>query len=174
VRLSFQVNPSGPDAVAPAPPAEDFSSEMGSIVDSDLTRPESDPHRRRPGLEPSPLDQLNNPDTTPQDDVRLLALLFSDYSSVFKRVPLGMHTEIVAALKGDNPRSISYIPDGHPAVNARGEIEDRWDRAYFFHVISRNAVEIISAGPDGELFTGDDIRDVPPHASVEPELTMHP
>ena len=42
----------------------------------------------------------------------------------------------------------------------------------FFHVISSNAVEIISAGPDRELFTDDDIRDVPPHATVEPNLSM--
>ena len=54
------------------------------------------------------------------------------------------------------------------------EILDRWGKPFFFHVISKNAVEIISAGPDGELFTSDDIRDLPPHASVEPGLSMHP
>lgn len=99
-------------------------------------------------------------------------LYFSDYTSVFKRVLLGMHQEIVAALRGDNPRSIQYIPEGQPAVNANDEITDRWNKPFFFHVISSNAVEIISAGPARELFTDDDIRDVPPHATVEPSLSM--
>ena len=150
---------------SPMAPADD--------LDSKMDRPKPDP-RRNSNLPPSLLDQLNSPDTSPKNDVRLLAMLFADYASVFKRVPLGMHQEIVAALRGDNPRSIAYIPDGHPAVSSDDEIVDRWGKPFFFHVISRNAIEIISAGPDGELFTGDDIRDVPPHASVEPDLSMHP
>ena len=118
------------------------------------------------------LDDLGSPHTTPANDVRLLALLLSGYASVFRRVPLGMHQEIVAALRGDNSRSIQYIPEGHPAVNANNEITDRWNKPFFFHVISSNAVEIISAGPDRVVFTDDDIRDVPPHATVEPSLSM--
>lgn len=174
VKLSIRVDPKfepvveilSPGAAA-APQAELLAA------DSELERPQPDPRRRNPELPPSPLDQLNSPETAPENDVRLLALLFADYSSVFKRVPLGMHEEIVAAFRGDNPRAINYIPEGHPAVNADNKIVDRWDTPFFFHIISRNAVEIISAGPDRELFTGDDIRHVPPHASVEPGLTVN-
>ena len=173
VKLLLRPDTAGPDGAGTAssevaPPAQ------AVVADSEIARPQPDPRRRNSKRPPSPLDQLNHPDTTPENDVRLLALLFADYASVFKRVPLGMHQEIVAALQGDNPRSISYIPEGHPAVNAEKEIVDRWDRPFFFHVISRNAVEIISAGPDRELFTADDIRDTPPHASVEPGLSMNP
>ena len=115
---------------------------------------------------------MNRPNTTIHDDIRTLAMLFADYASVFRRVPLGTHREMVAALRGENPRNVRYIPDGHPAVNAQGEIVDRWKRPFFFHVISRDAVEIISAGPDGEFFSDDDIRYMPPNARVEPELVM--
>ena len=99
--------------------------------DSDVERPSPKWRPRDPNQPESLLDDLRSPHTTPANDVRLLALLFSDYASVFKRVPLGMHQEIVAALRGDNPRSIKYIPDGHPAVNANNEITDRWNKPFF-------------------------------------------
>ena len=138
------------------------------VADGDVPRPGANPRKERGNLPASPLDQLGAAGTSVEDDVRVLAMLFSDYQSVFQRMPLGTHQEIVAALRGQNPRGISYIPDGHPAVNGEGKIEDRWGQAYFFHVISRSAMEIISAGPDGLLFSGDDVRYVPPGAAVEP------
>ena len=145
---------------------------VAHVDDSDVGRPRDDPHQRNPNLPPSLLDNLNNPTTTPENDVRLLATVFADYASVFKRVPLGMHQEIVDSLQGKNPRAIRYIPEGHPAVSASSEIVDRWGKPFFFHVISKDAMEIISAGPDGLLFTEDDVRNAPPQASVEPDLAM--
>ena len=175
LKLSVDIDPKAPDGASASTSAGEDAQSEPAPSDSEIARPESQPGRQSAHLPPSPLDKLRHPDTTPEDDIRLLALLFSDYSSVFKRVPLGMHTEIVAAFQGDNPRNIRYIPEGHPAVNSENQTVDRWDRPFFFHVISKNAVEIISAGPDGELFTKDDIRDTPPHASVEPDagLTMN-
>jgi len=175
LKLSVQDDPKAPDSRATPSGAEAEPLAESTVQDSEVARPESQPGQRLANLPPSPLDDLRHPDKTGEDDVRLLALLFSDYTSVFKRVPLGMHTEIVAAFQGDNPRNIRYIPEGHPAVNDKSQIVDRWDRPFFFHVISKNAVEIISAGRDGELFTADDIRNMPPHASVEPDagLTMN-
>ncbi|MFT5189734.1 MAG: hypothetical protein ACI9DF_000839 [Verrucomicrobiales bacterium] len=148
--------------------AEGLTYQSISTDDSEVIRPESDPCRRNPDLPPSLLDDLNSMETVPQNDVRLLGMLFADYASVFKRMPLGIHQEIVAALNGDNPRSIAYIPEGHPAVSVDNEIIDRWGKPFFFHVISKSAVEIISAGPEGAFFTDDDIRDAPPNAAVEP------
>lgn len=150
-----------------APTAAD-SSPASDADDQSVLRPEGTLSAEGPPLPPSILDDLNSAKTTPANDMRLLATLFHDYASVLKGMPFGMHEEIVSALQGDNPRAIAFIPPGHPAVNADGKIIDRWGEPYFFHVISSRAVEIISAGPDGQLFTQDDIRDVPPHASVEP------
>lgn len=140
--------------------------------DRDVPRPVATPRTGRGGLPASPLDQLGAAGGSAEGDVRVLAMLFDDYRSVFKRMPLGTHEEIVGALRGENPRGIAYIPEGHPAVNGDGVIADRWGRAYFFHVISRSAMEIISAGPDGELFTDDDVRFVPPGAAVEPAIEV--
>ena len=175
LKLFVWDDPKAPDSRIAPPGAKAEPLDELTVRDSEIARPESQPGQRIASLPPSPLDELGHPKKTAEDDVRLLALLFSDYTSVFKRVPLGMHTEIVAAFQGDNPRNIRYIPKGHPAVNTDGQIVDRWDRPFFFHVISKSAVEIISAGPDGELFTADDIRNMPPHASVEPDagLTMN-
>ncbi len=151
-----------------APTAADSSPASDATDDQSVPRPEGTLSAEGPPLPPSILDDLNSAKTTPANDMRLLATLFHDYASVLKGMPFGMHEEIVSALQGDNPRAIAFIPPGHPAVNADGKIIDRWGAPYFFHVISSRAVEIISAGPDGQLFTQDDIRDVPPHASVEP------
>lgn len=151
-------------------PATGESLNSDSPDDNGVERPARDPFTKDPNLPESLLDDLNRPELPPENDVRLLSMLFSDYRSVFKRMPLGMHQEMVATLQGDNKRGIEFIPKGHPAVSASNEIADRWGRPYFFHVISSSAVEIISAGPDNTLFTDDDIRNVPAHASVEPDL----
>ena len=152
--------------------AGDVSIPEPADEDAKVARPLPGAEQRVAHLPPSPLDRLGPPEATAEDDVRLLAMLFADYASVFKQVPLGMHTEIVSAFRGDNPRKIQYIPEGHPAVDSAGQIVDRWDEPYFFHVISKDAVEIISSGADRLLFTEDDIRYRPPNASVEPEIDL--
>ena len=68
--------------------------------DNGVERPARDPFAKDPNLPESLLDDLNRPELPPENDVRLLSMLFSDYRSVFKRMPLGMHQEIVATLQG--------------------------------------------------------------------------
>ena len=44
------------------------------------------------------------------------------------------------------------------AVGLRdGELVDRWGTPYFFHSVSAEKMEIVSAGPDKELWTDDDV-----------------
>jgi hypothetical protein len=70
--------------------------------------------------------------------------------------PVGENHEITAALMGDNPLGLKLIPRNHPAVNARGELCDRWGTPLRFHQLSGERMEIRSAGPDRKFGTSDD------------------
>jgi len=68
----------------------------------------------------------------------------------------GHHVEITAALAGNNPVRFAFIPPGHRAINARGELVDRWGTPFRFHQLSGTQMEIRSAGPDRKFGTTDD------------------
>jgi len=70
--------------------------------------------------------------------------------------PVGENAEITAALTGRNRLGFAFIPAHDPAVNAKGELCDRWGTPFFFHQLSGERMEIRSAGPDGVLYTPDD------------------
>ncbi|MFM9080246.1 MAG: hypothetical protein ACKOTE_08970 [Opitutaceae bacterium] len=70
--------------------------------------------------------------------------------------PVGSNAEITAALQGNNPAGVAFLPRGHRAVNAAGELCDRWGTPFFFHAESARRMEVRSAGPDRRLWTEDD------------------
>ena len=71
---------------------------------------------------------------------------------------MGANEEFAAALRGKNRAGLRFLPDDHPAFNAAGQIVDRWGSPLFFHVESVDRVDVRSAGPDGEMWTGDDLQ----------------
>lgn len=71
--------------------------------------------------------------------------------------PVGSNREITAVLTGGNIWKFAIIPPDHPAINARGELCDRWGTPVFFHQLSRENMELRSCGPDRERYTADDI-----------------
>ncbi len=103
------------------------------------------------------LAQLNDPNTTAQTDIRIIEHLLNQVHTVFHELPTGEHEEIVAFLRGANPRGIQYIPDNDPNLNDEGKIIDRWGTPYFFHTLSRHRIEVRSAGPDQLHWSEDDI-----------------
>ncbi|MDQ8197244.1 hypothetical protein QEH56_03750 [Pelagicoccus enzymogenes] len=103
------------------------------------------------------LAQLNDPSHEPQTDIRIIEHLFGQVRTVFHELPSGDHQEIVAFLRGKNPRAIEYLPADDPNLNDEGEIVDRWGTPFFFHALSRHRIEVRSAGPDQIHWSGDDI-----------------
>lgn len=71
--------------------------------------------------------------------------------------PVGQNEDIVAAMLGGNPKRAAYLPVDSPAIKD-GKLLDPWGTPYWFHPVSRDRMEILSAGPDRELFTSDDLR----------------
>jgi hypothetical protein len=108
--------------------------------------------------EPSHLaDRLNTPGADINSDLRVLNDIFVQFrSATHGGNPIGENSEITAALTGRNRLDFAFIPRNHPAINARGELCDRWGNPFFFHQLSGTQMEIRSAGPDGKLWTDDD------------------
>jgi hypothetical protein len=102
-------------------------------------------------------DDLNSAGMDVHSDLRLINEIFIAYrGAVRSGNPVGENAEITAALLGRNRLGFAFIPAGNPAVNARGELCDRWGTPYFFHQLSGEKMEIRSAGPDRKLWTADD------------------
>ncbi len=89
-------------------------------------------------------------------DVQRITRLLRDYRSIAGDNPIGSNAEIVQSLSGDNPKQAKILPEDLP-LNGSGELVDRWGTPYFFHQLSRNSMEIRSAGPDRRMWTNDDV-----------------
>jgi len=53
---------------------------------------------------------------------------------------------------------VRFLPEQAPYLDAEGRLVDRWGTPYFFHPVSGEDMEIVSAGPDAELWTDDDVK----------------
>ncbi len=104
-------------------------------------------------------DGLNAVGGSIESDLRIVLGLVDAFRSNFPREgnPVGSNAEITASLQGRNAAAVAFLPRGHPAVNADGELCDRWGTPFFFHAESARRMEIRSAGPDRRLWSNDDV-----------------
>lgn len=117
-----------------------------------------------PGAERSALaDALNAPSGDIHADLRVVTVLLEAFRTNFPHDgnPVGSNAEITAALAGRNRLHVAVLPPNHPAINARGELCDRWGTPFFFHAESGLRMEVRSAGPDKKLWTDDDVSFTP-------------
>lgn len=122
------------------------------------------------GDAPSPIaDALNQPGGTVVRDLQIVHELLEAWQSNFPREgnPVGENAEITAALAGNNRLGFPFIRRGHPAINAQGELCDRWGTPLRFHQVSGTQMEIRSAGPDRRFATPDDAM-WPPQVAEAP------
>jgi hypothetical protein len=150
----FQPAPPPSDSPTPPPPAPQpppaFSPSRPALA---AVAP--DPAHPR-----SPLaDTLHSPATTPEDDLRAIAEILRLYRERFGALPaFETNAQLVNALAGANPRRLGLLPRDVPAVSpATGELLDRWGTPLHVHAVSREILELRSAGPDRRLFTADDL-----------------
>ena len=131
---------------------EETSFDEGSEVlqEEEVTRLPDSPQQDTPKVSIDPEGK------TVAEDIAYLKNLFQHYRSAWKQNPIGTHQEILAALTGDNPQSVAYLPKNHPAI-ANGQLHDRWGTPFYFHQISGEVMEIRSAGPDEVHWNKDDI-----------------
>lgn len=93
-----------------------------------------------------------------QEDVQSIVMILEEYRRAFGAMPNGeLNDEIVRRLQGENPRGVAVLPKQHPAINADGEILDRWGTPFRFHPESATEMTVRSAGPDKRMWTSDDV-----------------
>lgn len=102
---------------------------------------------------------LHSPETTADNDLEILESIIEFYRRANGEVvPFGgLNEEIVRRMRGDNDMKLAVFPADHPSLNSRGQLLDRWGTPYYFHPVSHAVIEIRSAGPDGKLWTDDDV-----------------
>ncbi len=101
----------------------------------------------------------NAADIPPEEiaiDVDKVTLSLRDFRTIMGENPTGTNAEIAKALNGGNPKQARLLQQGL-AQNADGELVDRWGTPYFFHQLSKDQMQIRSAGPDRQMWTDDDI-----------------
>lgn len=119
-----------------------------------LPAPEALATTRRPPL----ADTLGAPATKPEQEAQVVLDLLMAYRRVVGEFPVGEdNRQIVRALLGANAKHLPVLPRDHPRLNGAGELVDAWGRPFFFHLLSREQVEVRSAGPDREFYTTDDL-----------------
>lgn len=101
------------------------------------------------------------PDGTVQRDLRLMAEVLGNFALLMKGdepLPLGANEELAMALQGKNRGNMKFLSEDSAVLNDLGQLVDRWGTALFFHARDRRRVDIRSAGPDGEMWTEDDVH----------------
>ncbi|HYF37289.1 MAG TPA: hypothetical protein VD994_18450, partial [Prosthecobacter sp.] len=101
-------------------------------------------------------DRLHAPETTPQEDLEILADFIQTYSKALAGNPVGENQDITAALTGYGGTRGRVFPPNHRTI-VNGELVDRWGTPYWFHPNNGTQMEIRSAGPDRQLFNADDV-----------------
>ena len=92
----------------------------------------------------------------PQGALQAIEQLLYFYRQGLGENPVGQNEDIVGAMLGENPKRAAYLLADSPAIKD-GKLLDPWGTPYWFHPVSRDRMEFRSAGPDRELFTGDDL-----------------
>ncbi len=124
----------------------------------------------RPALELPPPDALQQVESHPmavafgEDPAQAtrephqLLEFYQLYRERFGSYPTGEdNPQMLRALMGANPERLPIFPREHPRLNSEGALLDAWGTPFHFHLLSSQHLEIISAGPDRDLFTEDDI-----------------
>jgi len=134
------------------------------------------PSPSRPALAPPAAlsDKSGHPDAAsfgtpaipPEHEPELILGLLEFYRREFGAFPTGNeNAHFLNALAGTNPSGLVIFPPGHPRVSAAGDLLDAWGNPFHFHAISRDHLEVRSAGPDGGFFTPDDLVAPTPRGS---------
>jgi len=130
------------------------------IAQADLESPE-DESKNSPV---SPFfDQYGSDQQTPEQDLENVATSLEHLWLLLKNrdaISVMSNQSITSTLLGENPHKLRLIAKGHPALNEKNELTDRWSTPLHFHPEKLTQIEIRSAGPDKKLFTADDFTHI--------------
>ena len=110
-----------------------------------------------PGAEPVRPPMRKEPVVEGKVELEQVRTMLRDFRTRIGENPVGSNAEIMRAVMGGNEARARLGPPQGQSVNEQGELVDLWGRPYFFHQISKDSMEIRSAGPDGKMWTSDDL-----------------
>lgn len=99
--------------------------------------------------------------STPEKDLTLMSHLMDNFTLLVKssaQLPMANNESWAAAFRGMNPAHERFLPDTNAALNAQGQLVDRWQTPLFIHPLGGHRFDIRSAGPDKQMWTADDIH----------------
>jgi Na+-transporting methylmalonyl-CoA/oxaloacetate decarboxylase gamma subunit len=102
-----------------------------------------------------------NTNFPPENDLTLMSRLMENSLLLLKSAanrPLSANEDWADLFRGKNGAREEYLPATHIALNAQGQLIDRWRSPLFFHALGGGRYEIRSAGPDKKLWTEDDLH----------------
>lgn len=110
-------------------------------------------------LPPSPLNELLEPDLSPERQVRIVGQMLLDYWTTVRSLPTGTWDEVYSSLSGENKKTLQLIPRDHPALGPTGFQSHPDGPSIRIHVVSsRDGVfQLIHSGADATHFTDDDL-----------------
>lgn len=116
-----------------------------------------------PATETQPMDgelqamhgEMIREETSAERELEILNELLVQSQRAIGAGSHGNNNDITRTLVGNTKEGI-WLPRNSPRIRD-GEILDRWGSPYWFHANAGNQIEIRSAGPDRQLFTGDDL-----------------
>ena len=139
---------------ASATPASEIAIERHATAVTNAAAPATPLLKTRSGLPQPPPPAVD--DEAIERDLTHVQLMFREYRDLLGENPVGNNAEIMKAVFGGNKKQAKIgMPEGQ-GMNADGELLDRWGTPYFFHQVSRDKMEVRSAGPDRQMWTADD------------------
>jgi hypothetical protein len=130
------------------------SADIPDPNDSRLTRLKEGRVEFNPALGVS---RTITPTMTEEERLSVLSEIFNFYRLAYKENPVGVDNfEFTEQLLGKNRMGIIFIATDCAALRGN-ELVDEWGTPYFFHPVSSEVMGMISAGPDREMWTKDDV-----------------
>lgn len=146
-----------PQALKPVEPVRITSSVTPGMPMARTTDAPSRPRRTEvpvsvPGAVLRPERQIEG-----KAELSQVQSMFRDFRARIGENPVGTNAEIMKAVMGGNRVSARLGPPEGQSVNEQGELVDKWGTPYFFHQLSKDSMEVRSAGPDRVMWTPDDL-----------------
>jgi hypothetical protein len=110
-----------------------------------------------PSLPENANTRLQKPDENLAKKYEEIERMFQNFRAITGENPVGTNAEIMKSIMGDNPKNATLGPPEGQSINEKGELLDPWGTPYFFHQLTRDVIEIRSAGPDQTLWNDDDL-----------------
>ncbi|MGB6222392.1 hypothetical protein [Haloferula sp.] len=152
---STPVQPEG-ETATPQENSQQTSTQAADIPDPNdprLTRLSDGRVFYNPSVEASRMIAAPMP---PEESLGVISQILDHYRYAYQENPVGENSEITAQLLGNNPKKIIFIAPDCKALLG-DELADSWGTPLFFHALSEKHMELVSAGPDREFWTDDDL-----------------